>query len=108
MERIFQESAWKKSPQVTDKPITKIINNQQDIKLGQFTHELNVVPTKIKNKRTFAPDEIPPEVWKTRKFDDTLLQYCNTLCKQNTIDGWTKCCTLPFHKKSDLGIAKNY
>ena len=38
-----------KSPKVTDKPITKIINNQIDIKLGQFTQEeLSVVLTEIK------------------------------------------------------------
>ena len=34
-----------KSPKVTDKPITKIINNQLDIKLGQFTQELNIEVT---------------------------------------------------------------
>ena len=28
-----------KTPKVTDKPITKIINNQLDIKLGQFTQD---------------------------------------------------------------------
>ena len=27
---------------------------------------------------------------------------------QNTIDKWTKECILPFSKKGDLGIAKNY
>ena len=49
VERTFQESAWK-PPKVTDKPIMKIINNQQDIKLGQFTQEeLDVVRRKIKN-----------------------------------------------------------
>ena len=35
-------------------------------------------------------DEIPPEVWKTRKFDR-----------------WTKGCILPFPKKGDLRISKN-
>ncbi len=41
-----------KSPKVTDKPIMKIINNQLDIKLGQFTQEeLDVVLTKIKNRK---------------------------------------------------------
>ena len=39
----------RKSPKVTGEPITKIINNQQDIKLGQFMQEeLDVVLTKIK------------------------------------------------------------
>ena len=40
-----------KSPKVTDKPITKMINHQLDIKLGQFTQEeLDVVQTKLKKK----------------------------------------------------------
>ena len=47
MERSFQESA-RKSPKVTEKHITKIINHQLEIKLRQFTQEeLNVVLTKI-------------------------------------------------------------
>ena len=50
----------------------------------------------------------PPEVWKTRKFDDILLQYYNAVYNQNTIDRWTKGCTLPFPKKGDFRIAKNY
>ena len=52
-------------------------------------------------------DEIPPEVWKTREFDDILLRHCNVY-NQSTIDRWTKRCILSFHKTGDLGIAKNY
>ena len=48
------------SPKVTDKPIMKIINNQQDIKLGKFTQELNVILTKIKNRKAAGLDEILP------------------------------------------------
>ena len=45
-----------------------------DIKLGQFMQdELNVVQTKIKNREAAGLDEIPPEVWKTKKFNDLLL-----------------------------------
>ena len=47
-------------------------------------------------------------MWKTREFDDILLRYCNPVYNQNTIVRWTKGCTLPFSKKVDLGIAKNY
>ena len=44
----------------------KIIN-KLDIKLGQFTQEeLNVVLTKIKNRKAASLNEILPEVWKTR------------------------------------------
>ena len=88
-----------------DEPITKII----DIKLGQFTQEeLDVVLIKINNRKAASLDEIPPEVWKTRKFNDIVLRYCNTIYNQNIIDRWTKGCILSFLKKSDLGIAKNY
>ena len=85
-----------KSPKVTDKPIMKIINSQLDIELGQFTQELNIVITKIKNRKAARLDEIPPEVWKTRKFNDLLLQYCNNVYNQNTLEGWTKGCILTF------------
>ena len=68
-----------------DKPIVKIISNQLDIKLGQFMQEeLDI--GKIKNSKAACFVEIPPEVWKTRKFDDLLLQYCNAVYNQNIID----------------------
>ena len=50
----------------------------------------------------------PPEVWKTRQFDDILLRHCNAVYNQNPIEKWTKGCILPFPKKGDLGLAKNY
>ena len=37
-----------------------------------------------------------------------LLRYSNAVYNQNTIDRWTKGCILPFPKKSDLTLAKNY
>ena len=40
-----------KPAKVTDKPITKIINYQQNIKPGQFTKELDIVLTQIKNRK---------------------------------------------------------
>ena len=89
-------------------PITRIISKQLDIKLGPFTQELDSVLRKIKNKKAAGLDEIPPEVWKTRQFDDILLQHCNTVYNLNPIDRWMKGCILPFPKKGDLGLAKNY
>ena len=84
-----------KSPKVTDKPIMKINNNQLDIKLGQFSQgEFNIVPTKTKNRKTASLDEIHPEIWKTRKFDDLLLRYCTAVYNQNTIERRTKGCIL--------------
>ena len=48
--------------------------------------ELGVVRTKIKNRKAAGFDEIPPELWKTRKFDNIMLRYCNTEYNQNPID----------------------
>ena len=87
-------------PKYPHEPITRIISKELDIKLGPFTlEELDSVLKKV---------EIPPEVWKTRQFDDILLRHCNAVYNQNPIDRWTKGCILPFPKKSDLGLAKNY
>ena len=94
---------------VIHKPITRIISKQLDIKLGQFTQEeLDSVLRKIKNRKIAGLDEIPTEVLKTREFNDILLRHCNAIYNQNTIDNWTKGWILPFPKKGDLGLAKNY
>ena len=94
-------NTWK----VTYEPITRIISKQLDIKLGLFTQEeLDSVLKKIKNRKAAGLDEIPPEVWKTRQFDDILLQHYNAVNNQNPIDRWMKGCILPFPKKGDLGL----
>ena len=96
-------------PKITDKPITRIISKQLNIKLGPFTQEeLDSVLKKIKNRKAAGQDKIPPEVWKTRQFDDILLRQCNAVYSQNRIERWMKGCILPFPKKGDLGLAKNY
>ena len=96
-------------PKITHEPITRIISKQLDIKLGPFTQEeLESVLRKIKNRKAAGLDEIPPEVWKTRQFDDILLRHCNAVYNQNPIDRWMKGCILPFLKKGDLRLAKNY
>ena len=52
-----------KPPKVTDEPKTKIITNELDIKLEQFTQEeLYLVLRKIKNRKAAVLDEILPEV----------------------------------------------
>ena len=90
-------------------PVTRIIRKQLDIKLGPFTQEeLDSVLRKIKNRKAAGLDEIPPEVWKTRQFDDILLQHCNAAYNQNLIDGWMKGCILLFPKKGDVGLDKSY
>ena len=86
-------------PKITHEPITRIISKQLDIKLGPFTQEeLDSVLRKIKNRKAAGLDEIPPEVWKTRQFDDILLRHCNAVYNQNPIDRWMKGCILPFPK----------
>ena len=70
----FREFTREPPPEVTRGPIKRIISKQLDTKLGPFTQEeLDSVLRKIKNRKAAGLDEIPPEVWKTRKFDDILL-----------------------------------
>ena len=103
------ENLFGKSPKVTDDQITKIICNQLDIKLGQFTHEeFEYVIRKIKNRKAPVFGEIRLEVLKIREFDDILLRHWNAVYCPNSIGRWTKGCILPFPKKCDLGVAKNY
>ena len=91
-------------PKVTYELITRIISKQLDIKLGPFTQEeLDSVLRKIKNRKAAGLDEIPPEVWKTRQFDDILLRHCNEVYDQNPIDRWMMGCILPLPEKDDLG-----
>ena len=97
------------TPKITHEPITRIISKQLDIKLGPFTQEeLDSVLRKIKNRKAAGLDEISPEVRKTRQFDDILLRHCNAIYNENPIDRWMKGCILPFPKKGDLRLAKNY
>ena len=94
-------------PKVTHEPITRFISKQFDIKLGlkknstRFLDKLNI--RKLQGLMKF-----PPEIWKTRQFDDILLRHCNLVYNQNPIDRWKKGCILPFPKKGGLGLAKNY
>ena len=69
---------------VMNEPITKIIINQLDVKLGQFTQEeLDLILWKIKNRKAAGLEEIPQEVRKAMKFND-ILHCC--IYNQNTID----------------------
>ena len=96
-------------PKVMHELIARIISKQLDIKLGVFyQEEVDSVLKKIKNRKAAGLDEILPEVWKTRQFNDILLRHCNAVYNQNPIDRWMKGCILPFPKKGDLGLAKNY
>ena len=57
MEKKLLKNLLENSHKVTDKSISKIINRQIAIKLGEFTEEgLNVVLTKIKSRKTAVLD----------------------------------------------------
>ena len=66
------ENLLENPPKVTHEPIMRIISKQLNIKLGQFTQELDSVLKKIKNTKATGLEEILPKVWKTRQFDDIL------------------------------------
>ena len=96
-------------PKATHEPITRIISKQLDMKLEPFTlEELNSLLRKIENRKAAGLDDIPPEIWKTRQFDDILLRACNAVYNQNPIDRGMKGCIPTFPKKGDLRLVKNY
>ena len=96
-----------KSPIVSDSTIEKVIEHELEIKTGPFNElELDLVLKKLQNKKAAGLDGIPPEVWKTGKFND-LLYYCNEVYKGNVIQSWTEVCILPFPKKGDLSKTSN-
>ena len=68
--------------------------------------ELDTVLKKIKNRKASSLDKISTEVWKTKKYDDILLQLNNTVYKQNIIEKEVKNCILLFFKQHDLRIIK--
>ena len=49
-----------------------------------------------------------PRNMEAREFNNILLRHCDALYNQNTIVRWTKWFILPFPKKGDFGIVKNY
>ena len=62
----------------------------------------------MKNGKACGLDEIPTEIWKLDEFHHILLELCNGVYKQDPIDSWRDGCLLPFPKKGDLGLPKNY
>ena len=82
--------------------------NDSNIKVGPFNdQELNKALSKIKNGKASGLDGIPPEVWKTKHFNDILLKCCNDVYNQKPVEYRSKGCILPFPKKGDLGKAEN-
>ena len=65
-------------PTVTDEEIQTMFDLQSHIKLGNFEEEeLHEVLIKMKNAKAPGLDGIPPEVWKTKAFNEILLNLCN-------------------------------
>ena len=80
----------------SEQDITKL-----DIKTGLFTsYELTKAIKSIQNGKAVGLDEIPAEVLK--------LESCNSVYSQETIERWREGCILPFPKKENLSLTKNY
>ena len=96
-------------PKISDKPTKQISPPATDIKQGVFTlNEIEQAIKSLPNRKAAGLDNIPCEVWKTGAFNSELLSFCNKVYNQHHIDAWNKSCILPFPKKGDLGLAKNY
>ena len=88
----------------SDQDITKL-----DIKTGLFTsYELTKAIKSIQSGKAVGLDEIPAEVWKLEDFQNVLLESCNSVYSQETIERWIEGCILPFPKKGNLSLTKNY
>ena len=98
-----------KPPQISDEEIVPIITEELKIEKGMFSvDELQKAVKSMKNGKACGLDEIPTEVWKLDEFQHILLELCNGVYKQDPIDRWTEGCLLPFPKKGDLEMTKNY
>ena len=93
-----------KPPKIMHEPITKIISNQLFIKQVCLHEEPDLVQRQFLKRGAAVHDE----AWKTTKFDCILLRHCKAVCKETTIKSRTKECIIPFPKKINHGIAKNY
>ena len=62
-----------KSPIVSNSTIEKVVQHELEIKTGPINElEVHLVLKKLKNKKAARLDGIPPEIWKTGKFNDLL------------------------------------
>ena len=97
------------APSIVAEPTRPILNDELPIKTGAFTmEELESVLKNTKTNKAAGLDGIPPEVWKTGRFNDILLSFCNDVYALNPISNWRKGCILPFPKKGDLTVPSNY
>ena len=96
----YFENLFGKPPKVMHESIAKIINNELDIKLGQFTQEeLDSVLRKIKIGKEQGLVKYPQK-YGTQGNSTT---YCSDIVyNHNTTDRWTKGCILLFPKKGEI------
>ena len=103
------QKLYGKPPDILDEPTQQIIDHELDIETGPFTYkELEEALNKTKSRKACGLDDIPPEVWKTKLFNEELLTFCNKVYDQEAIQRWTEGCILPFPKKGNLGDVTNY
>ena len=99
----------RKAPGISRQHIQQIIDTELPIKKGPFSEdELGAVLNKLKNEKAPGLDEIPPEVWKTRSFNDILLETCNATHNQSSTEISTRRYILPFPKRGDISLTTNY
>ena len=107
-QRHFQELLGN-APEITEDEITPILTEELNIKKGPFTMEKLLKAIKsMQYGKACGLDEIPVEVWKLEEFHQVLLECCNMVYEQDPISSWRKGCILPFPKKGNLSITKNY
>ena len=108
VESTFQYMLWNTS-KATERPITKIINYQQDIQSRKVYFRRTQRSTD-KNKMQKAADieEITPEIWMTREFVELLRRFFNVVYYQNTTEKWTEGSISSYPKKGDLRMTNNY
>ena len=98
-----------KAPVTNNLPIHRIVEAELPIKKGPFNEdELEEALRKLNNNKAVGLDGVPPEVWKTRSFNDILLKSCNTVYRQSHIQAFSEDCTIPFPKKGDISTTINY
>ena len=111
MEAALSRSSWKGTPlrKVLESTINTVVGQELDINKEDFSmDELMIACKSLKSGKASGLDEIPGEVWKIRSFSKNLLYSCNSVFHGNKIDRWLQGCILPFPKKGDLSIPKNY
>lgn len=96
-------------PDIKDEQITVVVPFELPIDTNEFTlSELEKAINLSSNNKATGIDTIPAEVWKTGILNEPLLDICNRTINGSKPSVWSKSEIIPFPKKGDLGLAKNY